>query len=610
MRKILNSAGLLTVIYSFISLIVIIVYRFINPDFPISRDILKIFLFRAKFFRGLLNYIDLFPAIVMSGLALHFAVRPRPAEGGRRFSPKFFDSMKVPLITCIAAAVFYTFCFLFIKPMIFEKAVKFQNESLIYREAFGKLKKYYNSGDWILAGYFGNVCNMIWSDDPESLTANKGDRLKDLLPVINAEALSSRLRERSKSPAGIVSPGEGRTSYQSSAQSPVRHSSRFQEPLNAAEAVKFAGEALEQKKYYDAAWLGNLASRLAPPESVENMDGTRIAGLAREEISKSAPSPREEASYSIYRRKREGYEAILNENWIRAYYIFKDLIPDAPSDNDIKNFFFLSEKNLKTMSFFLDEMNLMFSAAQQDALFSLPDTESGRLVIKTAALTEFAGFSLGRDIEVLSFDSGKKPVFRMQAPFMKVIPVEINGKWQSVILLRAIDRDRQDIGEGPVWTSFDGKERRDTALLLPVSYEQFVLAGNAKNSIGDFFINELFLAAETLSGAGFIPQVFYVEIIRQLYLPLLSLALFVFALITGWRFRATSKAGLSIPLMLVVLPVIFSVFVSLVRLVFDFITIWSVLSYGFTAGCVTAVGFSVILFILSLFLLAAQRSPE
>jgi len=667
MRKIFSSPWLLTVVYAALALILIVLFRLIFPGFPINGDVLPVFLFKAKLLRGLSNYINLFPALVMSALVLYFALNPHEVEEGVRFSTKFFESMKVPIITCVGAAVFYTICFLLFRPAIVENSIRYQNESRVYRESLANVKKYYLESNWALASYFGNICSTIWRDDPAPLFLGRSGRLKDMLPLINAEAYRIRSGGRvvpSENAAaadagsgGVATGGGGVASGTASAgdagsggaggvasgtaaaggaasggaaanQRALPPSSysvssgygispgagaatlQYKGPLDATQALKLADELFGMKNYYDAAYLGNLAASLAPPGSVENARGRRMMARAWEEISQQSPSPEEEEAYSIYKRKKEGYEASLTNDWIGAYYIFKKLVQDYPQDKDSKNLFLLSEEHLKQISFFLDEMKMMFDTAQTDALFSMPAADySGRMIIRIGALTNFNEFSLGRNLEVLAFNNEEKPVFKMTAPFIKIIPEEINGRWQTVILLKAIDRNNPGVEVNPEWTYFDNVDHSGSELVLPYSYEDFLLAERAKFSVEDFIMNDLFAAARTLGDAGFAPAVFYVEIVRQIYFPLSSLFLFVLALIIGWKFRATSKVSVSIPIMLIVMPIIFSVFVSLVRLILNFINIWSVLSFGFAGACVIAVAFPLVLFVFSLFLLAAQRGP-
>jgi hypothetical protein len=144
-------------------------------------------------------------------------------------------------------------------------------------------------------------------------------------------------------------------------------------------------------------------------------------------------------------------------------------------------------------------------------------------------------------------------------------------------------------------------------LYLDLLYEDFLIAATASRSTKLFFAGDLFRSSAKLRFFGFIPEVFYAEIIRIIYIPILFLPLGIFALIIGWKYRPRRKVPYAIFPMLIVLPFVFETIVLIVKKIFNLISIWTTLAFGFQASCLISIGTAIFLFLLTLFLLAAQR---
>jgi hypothetical protein len=530
----------------------------------------------------------------MSAIVIPFAMKPRDESGGKRFSKDFFDSMSGSLKTCIGGTVVFALLSLIAEPLLNSYQFKIEAESKLYNDSRIKAAEYAEKEQWITASHFISVMERIWKGNPA---------LGELYMMIDNGVQNYRYAR------GTVG-------------SSVQKQNNFvgipgqKQPVNADEALSLGQKAFNEKRFYDANWFASLAMNLAPRGSIEQQRAQRLQSLSWNSISSLAPLPREEEQYKLYRRKREGYEALVSDDWIRAYYIFNELKAELPQDPDVQKYFTMSEDGLKSVAFFIDEMNLAIGSVQSNTVFSLPSnvySAGGRFSLRIKQLISFEDCAYGRGLELFAFDGNKTELFRMEADLIKIIPVQTGGDWHTMILTHAVDREDSASEQKAKWEvpGVGGASvYPSNQLYLDLVYEDFLLATTAATSTKLFFAGNLFRASAKLKTFGFIPEVFYVEIMRTIYIPILFLPLGIFALIIGWKYRPRRKVPYAIFPMMLVLPFVFETIVLIVKKIFNLISIWTTLAFGFQASCLISIGTAVFLFLLMLFLLAAQRGGE
>lgn len=581
-------------LYSFAALLSLVafnlVYPLIDPQALDGSDLLAVFRFKAHFCKGIINFIAYFPAIFMSALIIPFTFKPSNKNNGKRFSVSFFDLMKKPHSLCIAGTIIYGIFSLVAMPLLENYYNTIQAQSKLYGEAEAKAYRYAEEGQWYTAAHFMKICDIIWKEDT---------RLDSLRLDITDGIETLRYGREKKDDTGAEQTGRG------AEQRP---------PLDAAEALDFAGKAFAEERYYDANWFATVASKLAAPGSIEQTRAVRAAALAWNAIAEIEPTRAQARQYALYARKKDGYEALTGGEVIKAYYIFSALMEDAPNDPDVQTYFALSRQGLASVAFFFDEADLITNSTQDDTLFSLANDDfgvGGRIIIRIDSLAYFENCTFAHGMEAIALDARKQPLWTLSAALVKIIPTGGESDPGTAFLMHPVDRTNENKGEYPRWTGYQGAIPRDTMLFLKLPYEDFLLAtaaaAAAKNSTQGFFPGDLWAAASRLKPLGFIPQVFYAEIIRYFYLPALFLPLSLFALIIGWKYRPRRAVPYALVPMFFILPVIFESLILLIAHIFNLISIWTVISAGWTAACASGICSAVLLFILSIFLLAAQR---
>jgi hypothetical protein len=417
------------------------------------------------------------------------------------------------------------------------------------------------------------------------------------------------------------------------------------QPLNTPEALDMAAAATREERYYDAHWLATLGMRLAREGSPEERAAAQAAALAWNSISSLAPNAQERELYTRYRLKQSGYEAMVANDWIRAFYTFRELLELTPDDPDAKNFLQKSEEETRGIAFFIDEMDGDMGDILANAVFSLPYQPRsggiGRGIIRFSSLSLHKDYAYGRGVEFICFDSNNQPESRFQAPYAKIVPMTLGGRRRVVVLMQSLDRDDQNRHWVPQWSSLEETlaSRRPTVAIdnpgaaggflrsvigdnqvkLDLDYGHFTLLGytwrglaapvaGRLSPLDGFTLGDLLAGARALSPYGYVPQVFEAEIIYRLCEPLFFLPIAIIIIILGWRFRALSLARYVFVPMLFVLPLVFNGLVYFYRHILNILGIISILNLGFSATFILYCLGAGILFIASLIVFVSQHS--
>jgi hypothetical protein len=580
------SGGKLFVFYLLFSSLAVFGFRYF---FPGETPPLPIFARPWNLIQGALAVLSLLPALIMSALVFPFGLYLEH-ESDRLYSPPVFQRLKGSIIAAICASLAYSLLFFLVQPMARNFKGDMVSQGLFFRLAQGRAREHADREEWSQAARFTGLCERIWPESPE-MEKLKGDTNVHLTEIQSREEmeLAKALAEQD---------------YWDSVLSGIPE---LRQPLDAAQALSLAEKALEEERFYDAHWLATLAERLARPGSPEAGRAPRIGSLAWNSMASLAPNAGERELYALYRLKQSGYEAMLAGDWIRAYYIFLELRERSPGDPDVMNFLARSEGEAGKTAFFIDELDVRVGDILTEAVFSLPagSPGGGRGVLRFAALSVFADYAYGFGAEFVSFDAENRILSHFSAPYVKVLPITLDSRHRTLMLMQALDRYSRDRYWGPAWIVPGAGDRQ---MVLEIDYDNFYLLTKLKRDMDDLSLGQIFNSSKNLEPYGYIPQVFQTELIYRLSEPLFLLPMAVLAIIIGWHFRSLKRSRYAVLPMLFVLPLVFNGAVYFYRHILNILGIWTVLSLGFSAALLIYTAAAGILFVLSLVLLAVQRS--
>jgi hypothetical protein len=572
-------------IYTLSAILVVMIYKFI---FPGEATPLIIYSRNWRLIQGVIEVFNLFPAIAFSGLVIPFGIASIE-ENYKSFSDIFFKRFFASIVTVIVASVIYGIIFFLAYPMVVS-----YKENLIYSGEIYKLAKENamncrDTKEWFEASQFLKICDHVWYESPEL------KELRDEIAINLQEDISVKGREVSRARAALTA------DYHLLEVIPL---SEDQSPVNAAQAIAMSKEAFNDKRYYDAHWLANLGTRLAEKGSVEGANSARLASEAWNMITSLSPNAKEMRLFELFNIKLSGYQAMESGEWIRAFYIFQDLLTLTPDDPDTKKFLAVSEKNAKESAFFIDEMEVSLGDILNGALFSLP-SGNGRAILRFGNLTTSVDVAYGIGFEYMEFDANMVPKTSVKSRYAKLTPFTLNGKPQILILTHALDRTDKNNDFKSEWllgNSITG------GIFLDVSYEDLLVISDVRRGLKNLRINDLFAAAKKLEDKGYISQIFQAEILNRLGSVMFFLPMAIFVIVIAWRYRAKERPRYLFVLLLPVLPVVFNGFVFLYRSVINTLGIWLVISMGFAAALIVFIAAMAVTLFVSLVSLAGQHS--
>ena len=590
-KEIFSSSLGVFFVYIIVSCIIIMTFRFIFPgeDAPLAH-----FSSTWRFLQGLLEYIRLFPALSLSALIVPFGfTRKQFQEKINPLTPNFLKALNLSIFSAILAAVIYGILSFLVFPLAQNYETTLIYQGRIYTHARVLAQNHANEGNWDETAQYLSVCESIWPNNPA---------MEALVIETNIQLESRRL-------------------YTEIDPLPVPTGSlpNRADGLSAMAALDQADTALEEGRYFDAHWLATMGSRIAGINSPERARANEIArrawnGVNSTEPDLLAPTRIQTESHRIYNIKLDGYNALMGSDWILAYYTFLELRELSPNDPDIPRLLDLSENGLRDIAFFIDEIEMSLGRVLSSAVYSLPynsGINNGRLVMRVFSLNTFNDVSYGVEMDLLAFDHNGMQLWSISAPYVKFLPVLINGNPSVSILMRAVDRRNSDLRWEPSLTSYaseDPLEGYRAEIILPISWEDFLLISYANRGLGSLTPMELRTGSMHLANYGYPPEIFNSELLQRFVRPVFLLPLGIFAITVGWRYRNLKRSRyMSIP-MLGILPVVINGIEHFTRGWVNNIGIWAVINLGFnTAAVFFCIGIVVSL-VLSLIILASQHN--
>jgi hypothetical protein len=586
-----DSPGFICTAYPLAALVAILVFRLFFPNAFLSggasganSQILGIFRIGNSLTRGILDFITFFPAILMSAQFIPFRRIPRgKSVRYQRFSPEFFKLLFPQLVTVLVSAIVYSLLFLIVRPLCADYQVDIRTRSRLFADTKEKALLFANREDWVESSRFLSAADRIWPSSSE---------LAGLRETVEMGLTRIRYNRNAVRPETPAANAPGQT-----------------EPVTVSSAIALAETAIAEERYYDAHRLATIAERLAPPGSIEATRAVRLTGAAWNAIESLEPTIAEQGRHAIYRQKREGYEAMNSGDWVRAYYIFRDLTVNAGNDPDVRNFFQMCVEGVGQTAFFVDEMNVELGEELAGPVFSLPLFEAeGRAVMRLSSLSGTSDYSYGKDLEIAAFDENRAPLYSAEAPYVKFLPFYIDEKPYTVVYLQAFSRDNENTRFAPSWSGVQEDGIPKNQIVLEISYEDFLLASVAGRELDGFFLSDIWTLSKRLSTYGYMPQVYEAEIVCAVMEPLLFLPLMMFALVAGWQLRGKKRRSLAILPMFFLMPFLLNILVQTLRSVVNSCGIFMVMSFGFSAALVAGFAAAFLLFALGAIVLAAQRS--
>ncbi|MDR1466536.1 MAG: hypothetical protein LBI40_02825 [Treponema sp.] len=587
MNKKLSSPAIFMV-YVTASCLVVMAFRYVLPGALVP---LPIYAVKWRLIAGLMDVCTFFPAIVLAGFVVPFGILVEETKPFPRFSIYFFSRMTTMIAIAICATAVYGALLFLVKPLSqnYRETLIFNGE--LFRRSKENAQREANNGEWIDAERSILTCKRIWATSEE---------IKSLAEQIQINAIEMRLAntiDESRRIYNIEESYEARSDRKSGKQE-----MKPREPINAAEALELAQKALDEKRFYDAHWLASVGMRIAKKNGPEYKQAVLIEANAWKAINQMEPSAQESKDFAFYREKRNGYIAMDDQDWLKAYHIFYRLAVQKPGDPDIVNSLALSKEKVTSLAFFLNREELSLGEIVPKAFYSLP-VQNVRIAMRIGYLSVLTDAAYGRDIEIDIIDHENRLLRQVKAPYCKVFPQADNERNLFLMLRAIVDGEQFD----PTIDETTASLFENAQIRLDVNYDDFILLSKIQRGLDSFFIGELFRAQEKFGDYGYMPQVFQAEIVYRIFGMAAFLPIAISVIILGWRFRSKRKPQyVGIP-MLLILPFVFNIFVLMCHEFISKTSILSVIGIGFVNSLIVFSVGTVICLFFALMGLATQR---
>ncbi len=372
------------------------------------------------------------------------------------------------------------------------------------------------------------------------------------------------------------------------------------EGMTVDEYIALAKRYYAEEDYFSAHYYASLAYRIDP----ERRDALRVAGKAWEKITSFSQSGKEREESKFYRRKKEGYTALISNQPVKAYYIFSELKKINPDDADIKRYFSKAREAVKKVSFFIDEAEDMLALPGYRNIAFINSTEDGKrellYISKLVAIGENYFFS---GIEDLKFDENGV-VYHLKAPYGKLIG--------NAIVMLAIDRENRKNVKEAVYVKGNREASVRNLIYLRTRPDELIhLDGNYKR-FESLSLAELFRLRSGGGKYGIIEKYIDISILMKILNPFSLLVLALLGISFGWFFRARYLARL--PIIAYAFIPFMPLFILLLYSLYQYgneIILYFVLSVsGFLTALITLVVMQAALLFLAMILVAGQRTSS
>ncbi len=447
-------------------------------------------------------------------LVYSMIVHPSPETTKKTFSAKLFHQIvSSTLVLFLVFTLIYT-----ILAEIFLPAKYIAQDDLEYRTQIAK-EFYKNAEDALkennLTAARQNI-NLYLDIDPKRQSA------LGILDTINKKTVAPGDSEKSE--AGI--------------------SKEQNQPLNmtAEQLIAQAETYMKAEDYFSAHYYASRAFQI----DGTRVDAKRMASQAWEKIAQFKPDEKDTAKRTLFQTKRDGYDAFMQNDFIKAYYIFNELSKQTVKDPDVQEFLMKSLEEMNKISFFSDEaIQTSHLPGRKNIIFINAHGKNKKEFIHFDKLISVQEGIYVFGIEGIAFGPSWEVMYHFQAPYGKIMKEQIISTGNKTkedayyLNMQCLDREKENVRYYPVYLKMNTNGESSNIIRIKPSAETLLNLSYVQKSLKQISITSLWRTGEILEDLGFRKEPFLYEIIARLLKPFSFLVLSILATAIGWRLRST-----------------------------------------------------------------------
>ncbi|MFP4484734.1 MAG: hypothetical protein ACLFO1_07745 [Spirochaetaceae bacterium] len=466
-----------------------------------------------------IRLIDVLIPLTMTVFAVVFSLLLNPAHisTGRGTMPGFFRLAHHVLIFIIIGTVGYGIILGVLRPLAVSARQRAEADSVIASELLERGRSY--------------VEEERHSDAVRSFESYLA--LNPEAEDVTQELAQARAAIRAVTEDQSVTEDEGFTPAQA-----VRD-------LSVGELIQRARGFLEDEDFFSAHYYAGQALDLDP----SSPQAQQIAARARAALQRPASSEEEEAQAEFFRRKRDGYLALYEQDDpISAYYIFKGLQDEQPRDPDVERYYAEALERVQDVTFFVDDaqenVNLPGS---HDILLTFRENEDTQAHLWIGKTVQATSGTYLYDIEAIGLRDGTTR-YHFLADYGKMVG--------DILNMSGIDRDVPQRRAVPRYVAGSREDGEENLLQIPYSMDAMLQASYAGIGMEEAGILQLLDMRSSYPELGHRVEPVYRELLQRLTMPFAFVVLSILSVALGWKWRSRSLARPSI-FVIAMAPLIF-----------------------------------------------------
>lgn len=307
-----------------------------------------------------------------------------------------------------------------------------------------------------------------------------------------------------------------------------------------------AQKAFAENDYWNAHYYAVLAEDTSPRNDETLKVARELAASAWNLLATYTEGVSQETE-ELYYAKKAAYDYLEKGDTLQAYYAFRHLVNQYPSDLDIAKYYESAKATLEASYFYTDETadtrslesfnNVRFTLTADDGSREAYEIKGITVVGKTGQLIQYL-----RDMKITKSDASGRIISILNVPYAKMTAQSVSlGKkveYHPFLLLESVNRDNdiEKLHVKPNWIMSDGSPT-PSYLFLDMPYDDFTLIRQAAAGPDLMPLVSLFRFAGKADMYGFSSSSFLTTLILRLSLPLFVLAILLMMACIGWNFR-------------------------------------------------------------------------
>ena len=321
-----------------------------------------------------------------------------------------------------------------------------------------------------------------------------------------------------------------------------------------------ASACFDRGEWINAHYYAQEGLKLSSPKD-PNVDKLKdIATQAWNKITSEHNLAKNE-DQKFYDAKYEGYLALVKNDDLTAYYIFRDLFlssRDYATDPDVLFYLDVASKRIDERCFFDDEVFQLESFEDlNDICFSYTYTDGSKDIIYFRGVTSIkeTGRTVQylRDLTIQTIAENGSLFRTMTVPYAKVLPVSIksiNEKTKELlgidpkvsvipyIMLNSVGRDDPDVRTEPLYVYESGETAHvPEYILLPMNYSDFTMLETQTSEPTRIPFGNLYKLVKKASLYGYSSEVYCEALLNRIFYPFWIVILLIGYASVAWNYR-------------------------------------------------------------------------